>query len=160
MWRWFNGKIALGFVLGVLVAALAIDSYQIGQCGKIDSHRRAEQGQNDRAAPTKDDSTQGSEQSDYNDSHPIACGVVGFPSAIIGYMDKNEGFFVGLFTVGLFLSTTFLWRSTNKLWEAGEKQLVEFNRLTGANRSPGSPASQDYRQSNIHQRRANAIAYD
>jgi hypothetical protein len=38
-------------------------------------------------------------------------------------MDGHEGFFVGLFTACLFFATVFLWRSTEKLYEAGERQI-------------------------------------
>ena len=42
---------------------------------------------------------------------------------LVSFMDRHEGFFVGLFTAGLAVFTAALWRSTDKLWAAGERQL-------------------------------------
>src|SRR5450432_2929347 len=52
----------------------------------------------------------------------ISCGLVGMVPAAISFMDHHEGFFVGLFTFFLAISTTFLWRFTVDLYEAGENQ--------------------------------------
>ncbi len=38
-------------------------------------------------------------------------------------MDSHEGFFVGGFTFALVIATVLLWRSTNSLYEAGERQM-------------------------------------
>jgi hypothetical protein len=43
-------------------------------------------------------------------------------------MDSHEVFFVGTFTALLFAATVFLWRSTDKLWRAGENQTVVIQR--------------------------------
>jgi hypothetical protein len=53
----------------------------------------------------------------------FACGVLGFPAAVVALMDDHEGFFVGAFTFLLFISTTLLWRSTSDLYRAGERQI-------------------------------------
>jgi hypothetical protein len=45
---------------------------------------------------------------------------------IIDFIDVHNGFFVVLFTGGLVAFTAALWRSTDKLWEAGERQLRHF----------------------------------
>src|ERR1700719_2258457 len=58
---------------------------------------------------------------DYYQRHPISCGIGGMIPATVGYMDENEGFFVGLFTGLLFVATVLLWRATNALWDASEK---------------------------------------
>ena len=47
-------------------------------------------------------------------------------------MDRHEGFFVGSFTFALFLATWFLWRSTNKLWKAGEEEIAATRKLADA----------------------------
>jgi hypothetical protein len=59
-------------------------------------------------------------------------GLLEYLPAVVGYMDHHEGFFVGSFTFALFLATWFLWRSTHKLWAAGEKQLVATGKLADA----------------------------
>jgi hypothetical protein len=46
--------------------------------------------------------------------HESACGIVGFLLAAIDYVDNNEGFFVGLFTLSLALFTARLWLATLK----------------------------------------------
>lgn len=51
------------------------------------------------------------------------CGIVGFPFALVRFMDHHEGFFVGTFTSMLFFATLLLWRSTHALWKAGGDQL-------------------------------------
>ncbi len=38
-------------------------------------------------------------------------------------MDSHEGFFVGGFTFALVVATILLWRATNNLYEAGERQM-------------------------------------
>jgi hypothetical protein len=42
---------------------------------------------------------------------------------LIDNIDEHDGFFVVLFTAVLAAFTAALWRSTDKLWEAGERQL-------------------------------------
>jgi hypothetical protein len=54
--------------------------------------------------------------------HPVVCGITGL-YGIVSLMDAHEGFFVGLFTFMLFIATALLWRATNDLWDAGERQL-------------------------------------
>src|SRR5277367_4549115 len=125
MRRWVNPEIALGFALGFLTLLffIGILSYQAEHCSEVNSHAETKPAQ-DKLRPNPENAEdRNGEESSYNDSHPIACGAIGLPSAIIGYMDKNEGFFVGLFTFGLFLATIFLWITTNNLWRAGEKQI-------------------------------------
>jgi hypothetical protein len=130
----FNGEIALGFVAGVLVILLfiGVSSYQTEHCGKIDSNSSASNAENNSAAPTHYEPERYAKNPQYNEGHPISCGIVGFPEAIIEYMDLNEGFFVGSFTFALFIATWFLWRSTNKLWEAGEQEIAATRKLADA----------------------------
>ena len=47
-------------------------------------------------------------------------------------MDHHEGFFVGSFTMALFAATFFLWRSTDKLYLAGERQIAQAQRSADA----------------------------
>jgi hypothetical protein len=44
--------------------------------------------------------------------------AISVASAAVDYMDHNEGFFVGIFTLLLAFSTFRLWRSTKNLWLA------------------------------------------
>ena len=126
MRRAANGEIALGFALGILVFLFVagVTSYQIQHCGEINRQTRGGPAQNKPSAPSEDGKEGNSEQPRYDDSHPVSCGIVGLPASIVLYMDHNEGFFVGGFTLALFLATVFLWRSTYDLWEAGERQIA------------------------------------
>jgi len=121
----FKGEIALGFVLGVftLLFFIGANSYQVEHCREINSRAETKPNQNKYITPATHDEDGNSEEERYYNEHPIPCGVVGFPVAVARFMDHNEGFFVGLFTAALFFATWRLWLSTNKLWEAGEKQL-------------------------------------
>jgi hypothetical protein len=124
MRRLFRGEIALGFLLGVLTLLFLIgaSSYQVEHCLKTNSGVKTNPSQNILTPATHDEDGNSEEERYYNE-HSIPCGVIGFPLAVVQFMDHNEGFFVGLFTAALFFATWRLWLSTNKLWEAGEKQL-------------------------------------
>ena len=82
----FNGELALGFVAGVLTLLFfaGVLSYQVEHCGKIDSYSATGNANDNNAAPTHNESERYAKQSEYNDGHPISCGIVGFPTAVIG----------------------------------------------------------------------------
>ena len=108
MKRWFNRDIALGFVLGIVVFLFIAGSlsYQLEHCDKIN-----------RAGDTS------SRPEQQPQAASLACGAIGIIPSAIGYIDHNEGFFVSVFTLGLFISTALLWKTTIGLWEAGERQI-------------------------------------
>jgi len=118
MKRFFNPEIALGFVLGVLVLLFlaSVLSYQIENCVDSPTQRL-------RSASADSD---GEKKGHY--SVQIACGITGYGDSFIEYIDHNEGFFVAFFTLFLGLATIALWRSTDKLWAAGEIQRDEFKK--------------------------------
>ncbi|MCX7364015.1 MAG: hypothetical protein NTV97_19530 [Alphaproteobacteria bacterium] len=110
----------------VFCFVMAAADFQSSYCG----HQSNDQHQ--ASAPAQPNATGGTlsgqnadqkEQGKHAKPKPsLACGVLGFPGAVVAFMDHHEGFFVGGFTFFLFLSTTLLWRSTERLWEAGERQ--------------------------------------
>jgi hypothetical protein len=113
MKRFLNPEIALGFALGVLVLLFiaSVLSYQIERCVNNPTQRSPIASAADRDG-----------ELNHHRSVQIACGIVGYKDSFIGYVDDNEGFFVTFFTFVLGLATVALWRSTDKLWTAGEIQ--------------------------------------
>jgi hypothetical protein len=124
MRRWFNGEIAFGFVAGVLTLLflIGVSSYQVKHCGEVSLNNYTPNTESKINTPTNFEPDLDTKKSDYDNKHPFSCGLLGLPNAFIGYVDSNEGFFVGLFTAALFIATIFLWQSTNRLWIAGERQ--------------------------------------
>jgi len=126
MKRWVNPEIVLGIALGIVLCLFVavVLSDQIEHCGQINP-QTAQTPSDKPQVPSATQTHKGGsdEKTEYDKSHPIACGVLGFVPSAIHYMDRNEGFFLGAFTLALFLATSFLWRSTEKLWEAGERQI-------------------------------------
>jgi hypothetical protein len=121
MKRFLNPEIALGFVLGVFVLLFmaSVLSYQIERCVQLDNSTQQSQiaSAAEKAGELKHDH-----------SGELACGIVGYKDSFIRYVDDNEGFFVAFFTLFLGLATIALWRSTDKLWAAGELQREQFSK--------------------------------
>src|SRR5579863_7461043 len=119
MKRWVNPEIVLGIALGIVLCLFVavVLSDQIEHCGQINP-QTAQTPSDKPQVPSATQTHKGGsdEKTEYDKSHPIACGVLGFVPSAIHYMDRNEGFFLGAFTLALFLATSFLWRSTEKLW--------------------------------------------
>jgi hypothetical protein len=95
--------------------------------------------------------------SDYYQRHPISCGIGGLAPSFVAYMDEHEGFFVGLFTGLLFIATIGLWRSTNALWDAGERQ-IKIMRDTGARQYRAMMASNSVARETANAAELNATA--
>jgi hypothetical protein len=117
-------EIVLGFGLGIIAALfiVGITSYQAQHCNKsrdaTNASPRAE------SIDATDDRDLGNhKKSDIHRDQLLVCSIAGFPSAVLSFMDENEGFFVGIFTAFLFLATMLLWMSTRDLWKAGKEQL-------------------------------------
>ena len=75
----------LGFAIGILVFLFvsAVLSYQIEHCGQIEQPRdAAPQAQPQRPVSLQDSENRNGKESQYDDKHPIACGVIGFPRAV------------------------------------------------------------------------------
>ena len=121
-------EILLGAIFGMIFGLFVADvtSFQAEHC-KDDSSEHPSQEQPINSPNDRRDGDQ--KPSSYYQRHPISCGIGGTAPAAIGYMDENEGFFVGLFTGLLFVATVLLWRATNALWDAGEKQIAETRRI-------------------------------
>ncbi|MCW6512849.1 hypothetical protein [Lichenifustis flavocetrariae] len=131
MRRFANAEIILGFFLGLFVTLLfvGVNLYQADHCAEERQQSQAGPGKNPSpeqkvAHPHSEDDEREEEITSYAKAHPGVCGIAGFPRMTVGYLDHHEGFFVGLFTMALFGATFFLWRSTEKLWKAGEDQRV------------------------------------
>lgn len=115
-------EIVLGAMLGLIFSLLVgnLASLQAEHC----KNGRSEQPSNEQQINSPNDRPGGEQKPpNYYQRHPISCGVGGIVPAAISYMDENEGFFVGLFTGLLFVATILLWRATNALWAAGERQI-------------------------------------
>lgn len=50
--------------------------------------------------------------------------------SIVGFLDEHGEAVAGAFTIVLAFFTAALWRSTDKLWEAGERQLAHLERVS------------------------------
>ncbi len=126
MRRYLNGEIALGFALGVLTLLFlaAIASYQVEHCGRLYDAKESTIHPLPTTRTENGAVVKGDGETNYADSHHVTCGIVVMVPAIVGFMDENEGFFVGIFTFLLVVATILLWRSTNALWDAGERQLT------------------------------------
>jgi hypothetical protein len=142
-------EIVLGFGLGIIafLFVAGVASYQTEHCGQY--QQASAEGPNAKRPIESLESGGRPDQkpTDYYKRHPIACGIVGVPAAFVGYMDEHEGFFVGVFTGLLFAATVLLWRATNALWDAGERQ-IRMTRITSQQQI------QEMRQSNLSTRRA------
>lgn len=126
-------EIVLGWFLGILtVLALAGPlSYQAAHCadGQPQHGQSGPRAEHIQAPALQEHSDKGHGKVGHGGKgQPIACGLVGFVPAVIGFMDSHEGFFVGGFTGALVVATILLWRATNALWEAGERQIAHFER--------------------------------
>lgn len=122
-------EIVLGFFLGVLAFVFLAGplSYQATNC--TDHQSQSSQNAPRAVNPKPPTAHENGEHGDgkvgqSGKGHAVACGLIGFIPSVIGFMDHHEGFFVGGFTSLLFAATMLLWRSTNALWEAGERQIA------------------------------------
>lgn len=112
-------EIVIGLLLGIVLSLFAagVGSYQTSQCEQAKYHNTK--------APTLEQPSPATQQSNYG-QHQVSeepkhspyfgCGAVGLAPSIVGFMDAHEGFFVGGFTLALFLATILLWL-------AGERQM-------------------------------------
>lgn len=115
-----------GVIFGIFVADFTL--FQAQHCNDS-SHKRPSHEQPVNSPNEGGDGDQ--KPSNNSPRQPISCGIAGFPAAIVGFMDENEGFFVGLFTALLFAATILLWRATNALWTAGERQIDVMSAAAG-----------------------------
>lgn len=126
-----NAEIALGLLIGIVLSLFfgSVGSYQSAHCVEQKQAVGNSPSEQNKSLETPPNSHDGHEQSSkHGKSEPFDCRVAGLAGATVAYMDSHEGFFVGLFTGCLFIATCLLWRSTERLWEAGEKQFSALNR--------------------------------
>lgn len=136
-WRIFDGgfdsrrfrvpEIVLGIGLGIIVSLFAagVGSYQTANCEKPQATESAKpEANNPYEASAAHGSEEGDKKKGEKAEHAISfsCGASGLFFAMVGFMDHHEGFFVGSFTLFLAVATIMLWRSTNDLWAADERQ--------------------------------------
>ncbi len=124
--------IVLAFLFGVAFIGIfqTILSYQASNCSDY------QQAPRDIAHdPLRNPSAGGHENKSKSTSESIACGIAGLPATVRQFMNHNEGFSVGGFTFFLVVvtawlvyATTGLRESTDKLWEASERQHVATQR--------------------------------
>ncbi|HXD44946.1 MAG TPA: hypothetical protein VN655_07400 [Pseudolabrys sp.] len=126
-------EIVLGALIGIVFAlfVVAVGSFQAQQCEAQRHDRNADSHLQKRAASQNKDDSRNEKEREDGKGAKIVCGAIGLPSAIVGYMDRHEGFFVGSFTAFLFFATVFLWLSTRSLTEIGIEEIKlareEFN---------------------------------
>jgi hypothetical protein len=116
-------EILLGAMFGLIfgIGVADVTSFQAEQCNGSGREQPAyEQPLN----PPIDRRDGDHKPRDYYQRHPISCGIGGVVPAFVDYVDENEGFFVALFTGLLFIATILLWRATDAIWNAGEKQVA------------------------------------
>lgn len=133
-----NPIFVLFFLLGVGAFSVfeTLLSFQASKCSPN------EQSQNTSAPKSKKPSS--GEQGDHGGaehgykavSEPFICSIGGFPTATRVFMNQNEGFFIGSFTLLLAIGTAWLVWATIKLWRGAEdtaqRQLRAYVVVTGA----------------------------
>jgi hypothetical protein len=135
--RKLNPLIVLAFLLGVGTVAIfeTLLSFQASQCTPQEQRQNSKT-PNDGAKPSdRQKSDRGSgEQEHKTVSEPFVCTIGGFPTATRVFMDQNEGFFIGSFTLLLVVVTAWLVWATIKLWrgaeETGKPQLRAYQAST------------------------------
>jgi hypothetical protein len=123
-----NPSLVIGFLLGVAAFSLfeAVGSFHAADCGQHHQQHGAAQSTQEAI------------------SEPFACSVFGFPTAVRLFMNHNEGFFVGGFTLLLVFVTAWLVWATIKLWQGAEvtsrKQLRAYVAVGEVKVRPEKPA--------------------
>jgi hypothetical protein len=132
MWSAQSAAVGLAFLLGVAVIGMAetILSFQASNCApqqQQGGHNAPDHQRPPADQQRKDGSAQGGHEAV---GEPFVCSVAGLPTAIRVFMNHNEGFVVGGFTFLLVFVTGWLvWAtlglraSTDRLWDAGERQM-------------------------------------
>jgi hypothetical protein len=121
-------EILLGAMFGLIfgIGVADVTSFQAEQCN---GGGREQPAHEQPLNPPIDRRDGDHKPRDYYQRHPISCGIGGVVPAFVDYVDENEGFFVALFTGLLFIATILLWRATDAIWNAGEKQVAETRRI-------------------------------
>jgi hypothetical protein len=124
--------VVLAFLLGVASIAIfeTVLSYQALNCSNQQQLQGANAPSDAKPVAAQKAADGGHEKKSDTVSKPFVCGVAGFPGAIRQFMNHNEGFVVGTFTLLLVFVTGWLVyvtgglrESTEKLWLAGEQQI-------------------------------------
>ena len=122
----------LAFMLGIVSFAIweTILSFQASNC-TTQQQERSQQAPNREGAAAQQQGQHGDEKSSHKPViEPFICTLAGLPTAIRVFMNNNEGFVVGGFTLVLaFITAWLVWatlglrESTDRLWDAGERQI-------------------------------------
>src|SRR4051794_5660521 len=124
--------VVLAFLLGVASIAVfeTVLTYQASNCSNQQQAHGASAPSDAKPTAAQKTDDGGHQKKNNTVSEPFVCGVSGFPAAIRQFMNHNEGFVVGTFTLllvfvtaWLVYTTSGLRESTDKLWLAGEEQI-------------------------------------
>jgi predicted tellurium resistance membrane protein TerC len=114
MLRRINPVVVIAFLLGISTVAVfeTLLSFQASKC--------LPQEQSQKPNTSNDKNGHGSEHGHKTMSEPFACSIGGLPTATRTFMNQNEGFFIGSFTLLLVVVTAWLVWATIKLWRGAE----------------------------------------
>jgi hypothetical protein len=122
MLRKINPLFVIAFLLGVGTVAVfeTLLSFQASQCSPKEQSQNAKTPDNQKPSSGQQPNHEGGQHSHKAVGEPFVCSMGGLPTAARVFMNQNEGFFIGTFTLLLVIVTAWLVWATIKLFRGAE----------------------------------------